>query len=148
MYNLCVRRGGWKITVVMPMSDAPVAATVDPSDHSQPAPCQHYPPHCVVVKTAHPKVLMGNQQGAFSAADRQEMASLALRDIMKGIALFRGGSDNLHGRVLDLYTTASRHPSFSGFVWTSEELKNGKASAECSQERAGALASRNGKAFI
>ena len=146
IYNLGLRRGGWKVKVVLPMSGAPVDATVSNRDRSKPHPDLGYPTDCVVVEAAHPKVLLGNQQGRFNADDRQRLASLALHDVMKAVALLRGGADDLQEeRVMELYAAAAEHPVYKGKVWTVAELRAGSAKPESSQQRASALARRNGE---
>jgi hypothetical protein len=147
MYNMCLWRGGWRIKVVVPMSKAPIEITTGSSaDQSLPDPAMGYPEGCVVVPTAHPKVLLGNQQGSFSREERQQLASETLLDIMRAFAYFRGADrHNLQERSLQLYGEAVKHPTFAGHVWSLAEMTAGQADPFKGQERATALASRNGR---
>jgi len=66
LYNLVLERGGWHIKVVVAFSHAPISITMESDTATRPRASMGYPADCLAIAAAHPKVLVGNQQGKFS----------------------------------------------------------------------------------
>lgn len=95
LWNLCVARGGWRITAVLAMSTIPASITLE---DNRVIPGRGYPDECRGVETSHPIDLAceGRQR---QGVDRVLDASRVLRDMV--IAMVMAAAPGAKGERLE-----------------------------------------------
>ena len=141
LYNLVLERGGWHIKVVVAFSHAPITITMGIDTATVPLSDMGYPADCLAIAAAHPKVLVGNQQGSFSGEKRVKMKSNALRDVCKAIIAVKGGGDEA---VAEAYGKCQEQELYYKTTLPFNSIDNGVDKAT-SQQLARELARINGE---
>jgi len=141
LYNLVLDRGGWHISVVVAFSHAPISITMESDTATMPRPDMGYPADCLAIAAAHPKVLIGNQQGKFSGEQRVQMKSETLRDVCRAIAAVKTGGPDA---VAEAYGKCQDQELYHGTTLPFNSIHTG-VDAATSQQLARELARINGE---
>lgn len=141
LHNLALERGGWIIVVVVAFSCAPIRITMESDAATVPLAGMGYPTGFLAIAAAHPKVLVGNQQGNFTCAQRVQMKSETLRDVCVAIAAVKGGGQEA---VAEAYGKVQEQEMYHGTTLPFDNIDNG-VDAATSQQLSRKLARINGE---
>jgi len=126
---------------VVAFSYEPISITIGIDTATMPLPDMGYPTDCLAIAAAHPKVLVGNQQGEFTGEQRVKMKSKALRDVCKAIVAVKGGG---HEAMAEAYALAQEQEMYHGTTLPFNSIETG-VDVATSQQLARELARFNGE---